>query len=398
MPRKALKSGPIGNGWIEEKRTEKGIRYVAYWQKYVPDESAPMGRRKEYGGSHDLGPKVKHGEGLTSLSASKKKWLTICDAIMGRTAKEHPSEMGEKTFRWYTENVFKPDREPRWRETTKYTIKYYLETKLYPAFGDTPLKDMTDAAMQDFLVKLAAKYSRTVVQHCLLYLRAILGFATDEGVLGRNPARKLKMPNGIKREDRPYLSIAEYNSLLEALESKRDQIMVKLLYIGGLRRGELFAVRWGDFDSESESLSVLRQINRFGKEADVKTEASEGKISLTKELCADLNEWRKWCGKAKPDAFIFASRDHTPINHKNWLERVLKPAATKANIERITYHMFRRGLATSAHQLGVVDKNIQSQLRHADPNVTRKLYMREVPEEQKKAMELLSDAAKAGQK
>src|SRR5664279_5492524 len=98
MPRKASKSGPIGNGWIEEKRTEKGIRFVAYWQKYVPDELAPMGRRKEYGGSHDLGAKVKHGEGLTSLSAAKKKWLTICDPIMGRTAKEHPSEMGEKTF------------------------------------------------------------------------------------------------------------------------------------------------------------------------------------------------------------------------------------------------------------------------------------------------------------
>ena len=385
---------------MEERRTSGGIRYVAFWQKHVPDPTAPMGRRKEYGGSHDLGPKVKHGGGLTSLSAAKKKWLTICDPIMGRTAKEHPSEMAEKTFQWFVENVFKPDRQPRWRETTEEAIKYYIgddqkEGKLYAAFGSTPLEDMTDASMQAFLNTLAEqKFSRTVVQHCLLYLRAILGFATDEGVLPRNPARKLQMPDGIKREERPYLSLAEYNRLLEALECKRDQLMVKLLYLGGLRRGELFGVRWGDL--EGSSLSVLRQINRFGKEANLKTQASEGRIALTEDVCAELNEWRKWCGNAKPEAFIFASRNGSPINHTNWLNRVLKTAATKAGIQRITYHMFRRGLATEAHQLGVVDRNIQSQLRHADSNVTRKIYMREVPAEQLKAMQLLSDATTAG--
>lgn len=260
--------------------------------------------------------------------------------------------------------------------------------------ASTALEAMTDAAMQEFLVKLAAKYSRTVVQHCLLYLRAILGFATDEGVLTRNPARKLQMPDNIKREDRPYLPLSDYQKLLGAMPSKRDQIMVKLLYLGGLRRGELFAVRWGDF--KGSAISVLRQINRFGNEADVKTQASEGNVALPEDVCADLNEWRKWCGNTKPEAFIFASRSGTPINSKNWLDRVLKPAATAVGIERITYHMFRRGLATEAHQLGVVDKNIQSQLRHADPNVTRKLYMREVPAEQLKAMQLLSDATTAG--
>jgi len=393
MPRIAIKSGPIGNGWIEEKRLSGGIKYIAYWQKFVPDESAPMGRRKEYGGSHELGPKVKHGEGLTSLSAAKKKWLTICDPIMGRGVKEHPVEMADKTFRWFTANVFVPDRKPRWRETTEYTITYYLESKLYPAFGDTALNAMTDAAMQAYLVTLVEqKYSKTVVQHCQLYLRAILQHATDEGVLERNPGRKLQLPDGIKQEDRRYLSIAEYNRLLATLPSKRDQLMAKLLYLGGLRRGELFAVRWGGIDGAS--LSVLQQINRFGKEANVKTHASEGKIALPEEVCADLTEWRKWCNNTTPDAFVFPSREGTPINAKNWLDRVLAPAAKAAGIERITYHMFRRGLATEAHQLGVVDRNIQSQLRHASSSTTKNIYMREVPAEQAKAMELVSSTTK----
>lgn len=174
-----------------------------------------MGRRKEYGGSHDLGPKVKHGEGLTSLSAAKKKWLTVCDAIMGRGAKEHPVEWGDMTFKRFVETVFVPDRKPRWRETTEYTINYYLNSKLYPEFQDTTLKEMTDAAMQAFLDKLVEKkYSRTVVEHCLTYLRAILEHAREEGVFVKNPARKLEVPPGVKAENRPYLSWPNTTSCL----------------------------------------------------------------------------------------------------------------------------------------------------------------------------------------
>src|SRR6266508_2092392 len=93
-------------------------------------------------------------------------------------------------------------------------------------------------------------------------------------------------------------------------------------------------------------------------------------------------------------------RIRVPKRHADQLQRIgliasssllrPKPVSSESRM------MFRRGLATEAHQLGVVDRNIQSQLRHADPNVTRKLHMREVPEEQKKAMELLSDAAMVG--
>ena len=70
----------------------------------------------------------------------------------------------------------------------------------------------------------------------------------------------------------------EYNKLLEAMPSKRDQLMVKLLYMGGLRRGELFGARWQDYDGSS--LVIVRQMNRFNKEAPVKTKASFGKVSL----------------------------------------------------------------------------------------------------------------------
>lgn len=113
------------------------------------------------------------------------------------------------------------------------------------------------------------------------------------------------------------------------------------------------------------SLTVVRQMNRFNKEVPVKTKASVGRISLPDDVLADLNEWRKWCGTAeKENDYTFTSRRGSPIHFKKWIDRTLTPAATKAGMLRISYHMFRRGLATEMHQNGSVDKNIQNHVSH----------------------------------
>jgi integrase len=63
---------------------------------------------------------------------------------------------------------------------------------------------------------------------------------------------------------------------------------------------------------------------------------------------------------------------------------------------RISFHMFPARACDRASPEPSGDKNIQNQLRHADPATTRIVYMRGVPEEQKKAVELLSRKAIAG--
>ena len=55
------------------------------------------------------------------------------------------------------------------------------------------------------------------------------------------------MPDGIGKENRACLSLSDYKKILSALPTKRDQIIVKLFYMGGLRRGELFAIPMEEF-------------------------------------------------------------------------------------------------------------------------------------------------------
>ena len=54
------------------------------------------------------------------------------------------------------------------------------------------------------------------------------------------------------------------------------------------------------------------------------------------------------------------------------------------------WHSFRRGLATTLHQLGVDDKTIQAILRHSNIGVTMNVYVKSVAASQVSAMDALS--------
>jgi len=67
----------------------------------------------------------------------------------------------------------------------------------------------------------------------------------------------------------------------------------------------------------------------------------------------------------------------------------LTPAAEKIGLEKINFQMFRRRLATDTHYAGLVDKDVQGQMRHANPEITRSVYMQTVPEAQQAAIRML---------
>src|SRR5581483_6866073 len=117
MPRKKILDGPIGNGWVEEVRSEDGLKYVARWQRYVADPGAPDGRRRE-SGYHELGFKAHRGPGLKSKREAERKWAEIADSVMGRTDKLPAALKAEKSFRWFAEED--PNRASTFRMMWSY--------------------------------------------------------------------------------------------------------------------------------------------------------------------------------------------------------------------------------------------------------------------------------------
>jgi integrase len=76
----------------------------------------------------------------------------------------------------------------------------------------------------------------------------------------------------------------------------------------------------------------------------------------------------------------------------NLLERVLRPAAKAAGLERVTWHQLRHVHASVLHDIGVPAKIAQQQLGHASVETTLNFYPQAIPDTHRRAIESLEEA------
>lgn len=193
--------------------------------------------------------------------------------------------------------------------------------------------------------------SKSYIQHLLIYLRATLNEAVKRQLIHYNYAAELKVPARLKAVDERFVTEGEIAALLAHLRSKgqrRDALIVSIFFICALRPGELFALRWNDWNQQRPDL--LRIDEAFGKSGldDPKTRRSNSVVYLPPELQVELTEWLNWCGDVDPNAWIFPSKHDTPIKYDNYLKRVLQPAAAACGIGELTHQMLRRSFSTAA--------------------------------------------------
>jgi integrase len=167
----------------------------------------------------------------------------------------------------------------------------------------------------------------------------------------------------------------------------RERAMVLLAGATGLRRSEMFALRWSDINFVTLEVAVVRNCvrNRFGN---VKTLASGKPVPLPESVRDALLEWRKQ-SLYRAD-FLFPSlrlNGNTPVSPDMVLKKVIRPALVRAGItgKVIGWHSFRHSLATNLRSLGIDVKVAQELLRHANSRITLDIYTRAVSAQKREA-------------
>jgi integrase len=162
---------------------------------------------------------------------------------------------------------------------------------------------------------------------------------------GKNPITLVRQ--SASRQLTPeVLEAHEIQSLLAQLDSP-FQIMVLLDITTGLRRSELFALKWSDVDFWNLTIDINRSIFQ-GVIGNCKTEASRRPVPLSLDLAADLWLWKERAAYSKPDDWIFASpweKGSKPYWPNTLLRKIIRPAAVRAGIKkRIGWHTLRRSI------------------------------------------------------
>ena len=99
--------------------------------------------------------------------------------------------------------------------------------------------------------------SPQTIRHAFRLLKQCLDEAVARDLIESNPAKGARLPK-MRPTGYTFLTLEEIDALFASDLSDRDGTLFTLAIYSGMRRGELFALRWEDVDLERGMLSVRR--------------------------------------------------------------------------------------------------------------------------------------------
>ena len=132
-----------------------------------------------------------------------------------------------------------------WAPRTVKDRADYAKRLILPHLGHLRLSEITKGDVRQWQRELARSQTPYTVNRVVEVLRAALGAAEKDDVLGTNPARGIgRLPR--TRELRQSAEISSVEALRAAMTDPADRLIVSLMAYAGLRPSEARAITWGD--------------------------------------------------------------------------------------------------------------------------------------------------------
>ena len=206
------------------------------------------------------------------------------------------------------------------------------------------------------------------------------GFADRNPISGPNKGAGVRQSS--KRVRIPdILEVSEMQAIVAKLQL-RERVLLFLVMVTGLRRGELSGIQWGDIDFANLLIDVRRSVvdQVVGR---CKTEASQKPVPIDEYTAQDLLAWYRVTPYREPGDWVFASNSSRAGKNRGkqplWLQTVMRyhiePVVRELDIQkRVSWHTFRRTYTSLLHANGEDVKVVQELLRHGSAKVTLDVY------------------------
>jgi len=260
---------------------------------------------------------------------------------------------------WTAYRRFREDLSPYTVEGYNYAFR-----RLCDCFRpDYPISKIGPVAIATFKQWLQHRYNnRTTVSINLRHTQAVLSQMVKWGVLDHSPFPDYRgfIPQSKQRND--YLSEGEIRLLLEtAADSPLQQGYLKLLLRTGIRRGELYHLKWADI---TDSFLIIN-----GKD----DHQNRRKFPLWNTVRDALAQIRYESRNSKEgQTWVYVSgRYQRHPNTANYISRMVKKYIRKAGLrESLNVHALRHTFATSLLTQDYPIRKLQRLMGHASIRTT----------------------------
>ena len=305
------------------------------------------------------------------------------------------------------------DRRVKGQVIERSTATAYRATakQIRARLGDLRIADLTPIVVRslenEMLDRSGDNLSASTVGKVHRLLHLVTRELLDNDVIVKDPMRGVKPPKRVSKNPNAY-SFEDVPEVAERLEELNDSpcvVAANLALYGGLRRGEIAALRWQDVDLEGGVITVRSAIGSTGRATYVKATKTDRvrTVPIAPQLHKTLASWRAECqaaalaaGAHLPGLFVCGRPDGTYVD-PNVLSRQWKELAQVIGIRGTggkvpTFHDLRHTFASTAITAGVDVKTVSSILGHANAAMTLNVYATADPEAKKRAAEVLGKA------
>ena len=237
-----------------------------------------------------------------------------------------------------------------------------------PFVGSRPARAMTAADIAKVRDALATSHSAASVRTTLAHLGGLFSWAQREGLVDHNPCRGVERPTAEPAID--FLTHDEVRRLLAHAREQAPELhpLVATAVFTGLRKGELFGLRWRDLDLGARRLTVARSYDGTPKSGKPRH------LRLPAVLAPILADWAQRCPKTG-DGLVFPSRHRdgtwglvVDTTAMRGLPKLMQAAGCR--VPAHPWHALRHTFASHFIMQGGNILTLQKILGHSDVKVT----------------------------
>lgn len=346
---------------------------------------------------------------LTAAQARDRAREILADVIKGNAPLTKRSK-AQYTLKEFIEQEYAPWRHAH-RKRAQEDI-YRVIKQFVGEFGNTYLGAISPLLVDKWRSRRVMSGIKSVtVNRDIAILKALLSKAEEWNIIPENPLRKFRPVSVDTIAKVRYLTKEEETRIKDAMRSRNEKLkaartranewraarnydcypdlsqqayadhmtpMIVLSLNTGLRRGELFSLKWENIDAERAMLTVAGETAKSGKTRHIP-------LNILALQC--LNDWG---AQSKQDGLVFPN-PQTGIQFDS-VKKAWSSILKVAGIKNFRWHDMRHHFASKLVMAGVDLNTVRELLGHADIKMTLR-YAHLAPEHKAKAVAKLVEAA-----
>lgn len=271
-----------------------------------------------------------------------------------------------------------------------------MNRHILPALGDLKLCSVTPGVVHDFVSRMqSSELAGSTVKGVFRLLSAAMRYAFEEGLIQKNPCRKIKVQRTEKVEQR--VLTREEQHLLKKGATGPDDLPALLSLYSGMRLGEVCSLKWSDIDWEKQTVTVRRTVQRVARNVQGSQDGAKTQLLIGTPKSARshrvipvpafvLDHLRRLM-LMKGGVFVFGT--DAPAEPRT-VQRHFSRLMDRLGIQSVHFHTLRHSFATRLLELGADVKTVSVLMGHSSAKTTLDCYAHSLIEQQRTVMNLLA--------